>query len=107
MEGFMNRLFTGTALSVLAFSSAAIGAHAQVLSGKVTDTTGAAPLQGAIVSIVGTNRSTSTDRFGEYRIANLPAGNYTVNVSYIRTEEVSSTVTVPATGTTLDFTLVG
>ncbi|MEM7637674.1 MAG: TonB-dependent receptor [Pseudomonadota bacterium] len=103
----MNRLFTGTALSVLAFSSAAIGAHAQVLSGKVTDTTGAAPLQGAIVSIVGTNRSTSTDRFGEYRIANLPAGNYTVNVSYIGTEEVSSTVTVPATGTTLDFTLGG
>ncbi|MEM9178280.1 MAG: TonB-dependent receptor [Pseudomonadota bacterium] len=103
----MNRLFSGAALSALAFSSAAIGAHAQVLSGKVTDTTGAAPLQGAIVSIVGTNRSASTDRFGEYRIANLPAGNYTVNVSYIGTEEVSSTVTVPATGTTLDFTLGG
>ena len=103
----MNRFFTGTALSALVFSATAMGVDAQVLSGKVTDTTGTAPLQGAIVSIVGTNRSASTDRFGEYRIANLPAGNYTVNVSYIGAEEVSSTVMVPATGTTLDFALGG
>ena len=103
----MNRFFTGTALSALVFSATAMGVDAQVLSGKVTYTTGTAPLQGAIVSIVGTNRSASTDRFGEYRIANLPAGNYTVNVSYIGAEEVSSTVMVPATGTTLDFALGG
>ncbi|MEM6557154.1 MAG: carboxypeptidase regulatory-like domain-containing protein, partial [Pseudomonadota bacterium] len=103
----MNRFLTGTALGALVFSATAMGVHAQVLSGKVTDTTGTAPLQGAIVSIVGTNRSASTDRFGEYRIANLPTGNYTVNVSYIGAEEVSSTVMVPATGTTLDFALGG
>lgn len=107
MEGFMSRFITGTAVFALMASATAIGAHAQVLSGKVTDTTGTAPLQGAIVSVVGTNRSTSTDRFGEYRIANLPAGDYTVNVSYIGADEVSSTISVPASGTTLDFTLGG
>lgn len=103
----MSRLFTGTALATLMVSATAFGAHAQVLSGKVTDTTGTAPLQGAIVSVVGTNRSTSTDRFGEYRIANLPAGDYTVNVSYIGADEVSSSISVPATGASLDFTLGG
>ena len=103
----MSRLFTGTALATLMVSATAFGAHAQVLSGKVTDTTGTAPLQGAIVSVVGTNRSTSTDRFGEYRIANLPAGDYTVNVSYIGADEVSSSISVPSAGASLDFTLGG
>jgi TonB-dependent receptor len=105
MEGFMNRFLTSTAIAALLAVTA--GAHAQVLSGKVTDTTGTAPLQGAIVSIVGTNRSTSTDRFGEYRIANLPAGDYTVNVSYVGADEVTSNISVPATGASLNFTLGG
>lgn len=101
----MNRFLTSTAIAALLAVTA--GAHAQVLSGKVTDTTGTAPLQGAIVSIVGTNRSTSTDRFGEYRIANLPAGDYTVNVSYVGADEVTSNISVPATGASLNFTLGG
>lgn len=101
----MKRFLTSTA--IIALLAATAGAHAQVLSGKVTDTTGTAPLQGAIVSVVGTNRSTSTDRFGEYRIANLPSGDYTVNVSYVGADEVTSNVTVPASGASLDFTLGG
>ncbi|MEM9570651.1 MAG: TonB-dependent receptor [Pseudomonadota bacterium] len=101
----MNRFFTSSA--IIALMATTVGAHAQVLSGAVTDTTGTAPLQGAIVSIVGSNRSTSTDRFGEYRFANLPAGEYTVNVSYVGADEVSSTITIPASGATLDFTLGG
>jgi len=101
----MNRFLTSSAIVALLATTA--GAQAQVLSGKVTDTTGTAPLQGAIVSVVGTNRSTSTDRFGEYRIANLPAGDYTVNVSYVGADEVTSNITVLASGATLDFTLGG
>ena len=80
-------------------------AAAQVLSGKVTDASGTAPLQGAIVSIDGTNRSTSTDRFGEYRIVNLPAGEYTVIVSYVGAPDVVSTIVVQQAGTELDFTM--
>ncbi len=101
----MTRLFTSTALATVLFSSIAPLASSQVLSGKVTDFSGEAPLQGAIVSIDGTNRSTSTDRFGEYRIANVPTGDYSVTVSYVGTGDVSSNVTVPAAGTTLDFAI--
>lgn len=101
----MSRLFTGTALATIMLATATPMAAAQVLSGKVTDTTGSAPLQGAIVSIDGANRSTSTDRFGEYRIANLPAGDYTVVVSYVGAPDVTSSITVPASGAELDFTL--
>src|SRR6056297_1485871 len=105
MEGLMTRFLAGTALATVMIAAVAPSVAAQVLSGKVTDSTGTAPLQGAIVSIDGTNRSTSTDRFGEYRIANLPAGEYSVIVSYVGAPDVTSTITVPAAGAALDFTL--
>ncbi len=60
----MSRLFTSTALATLILTATTPHAASQVLAGKVTDTTGEAPLQGAIVSIEGLNRSASTDRFG-------------------------------------------
>lgn len=101
----MSRFFASTALATVLFSATAPFAAAQVLSGKVTDVSGEAPLQGAIVSIDGLNRSTSTNRFGEYRIANVPAGDYSVTVSYIGAGDVSSEVSIPATGTVLDFAM--
>lgn len=101
----MTRFLAGTALATVMLAAGAPIASAQVLSGKVTDTTGTAPLQGAIVSVDGTNRSASTDRFGEYRIANLPAGDYSITVSYIGAPDVTSSVSVPASGAELDFTL--
>ncbi|MEL6667232.1 MAG: TonB-dependent receptor, partial [Pseudomonadota bacterium] len=101
----MTRFLAGTALATVMLAATAPIASAQVLSGKVTDTTGTAPLQGAIVSVDGTNRSASTDRFGEYRIANLPAGDYSITVSYIGAPGVTSSVSVPASGAELDFTL--
>ncbi|MHA7859324.1 MAG: TonB-dependent receptor [Henriciella sp.] len=101
----MTRFLAGTALATVMLATATPMAAAQVLSGKVTDTTGTAPLQGAIVSVDGTNRSVSTDRFGEYRIANLAAGEYTIVVSYVGAPDVTSTIVVPATGAELDFAL--
>ena len=101
----MTRFLAGTALATVMLAAVAPIASAQVLSGKVTDTTGTAPLQGAIVSVDGTNRSASTDRFGEYRIANLPAGDYSITVSYIGTPDVTSSVSVPTSGAELDFAL--
>lgn len=101
----MTRFLSSTALATIAFTLASPLASAQVLTGKVTDVSGEAPLQGAIVTIDGLNRSTSTDRSGEYRISNVPAGNYTVTVSYIGADDVASDVTVPTEGATLNFTL--
>lgn len=101
----MSRLLASTAIATLMVSVASPMAAAQVLTGKVTDSSGEAPLQGAIVSIDGFNRSTSTDRFGEYRLPNVEPGEYSVTVSYVGAGNTSRTVTVPAAGTNLDFTV--
>lgn len=101
----MTRLLASSALATLMITAATPFAAAQVLTGKVTDVSGEAPLQGAIVTIDGLNRSTSTNRFGEYRIANLPAGDYSVTVSYIGAGDVSRDVSVPDAGTSLDFAI--
>jgi len=92
--------------SILALSLAiAPAASAQFLQGKVTDSTGQTGFQGAVVSVDGINRSVTTDRFGNYRINNLPAGNYNITVSYIGASNVNETVTVPSQGAELDIIL--
>ncbi|MEL6569138.1 MAG: TonB-dependent receptor [Pseudomonadota bacterium] len=80
-------------------------AHADFIAGKITDTTGTAPLEGAVVTVEELGRTTTTNRFGEYRLSNIPAGDYNVSVSYIGTDDTTSMVSVPSTGTTADFTL--
>ncbi|WP_018149274.1 TonB-dependent receptor [Henriciella marina] len=69
-------------------------AAADIVRGQVTDATGEAPLEGAIVRIEGLNRSTTTDRYGDYRFTNIPAGEYALSVSYIGAEPVTETVSV-------------
>lgn len=69
-------------------------AAAEIVQGTVTDASGEAPLEGAIVRIEGLDRSTTTGRYGDYRFANIPAGEYTVSVSYIGAPTVTQDVTV-------------
>lgn len=102
----MNRLFTTTAVAG-ALIAMASPATAQVIKGKVTDVSGSAGLEGAIVTITELNRSVSTNRFGEYRFANIPTGDYKVSVSYVGAKNVTSDVTVPEAGATLNFTVGG
>lgn len=78
-------------------------AAADVVQGTVTDTTGTAPLEGAIVKVEGLNRTTSTGRYGDYRLSNIPAGTYDITVSYVGADPVSQSVTVDAMDTVLDF----
>lgn len=102
MSKLARKLLAATLLST---AGAAGLAHADHIEGMVTDSTGTAPLEGAIISVTGLNREATTDRFGEYRLSNIPAGEYTVTVSYIGADPVSQTISVPAAGTTADFTL--
>lgn len=60
------------------------------ISGKVIDTGTGDPLPGANVIIVGTNLGTSSDLAGDYYIANLPVGQYSVKATMMG----FSTVTV-------------
>ncbi|WP_370173080.1 MULTISPECIES: TonB-dependent receptor [Hyphomonas] len=79
----------GAATAVLAQA-----AGADVLTGTVTDATGEAGLQGALVTIEELGRTTSADRFGTYRFANIPAGDYTLSISYVGADTVTDSVTV-------------
>ncbi len=85
---------------LLGAATAAIGAalapaaNADTVRGVVTDNSGDAPLQGAIVTIEELNRTATTDRFGNYTFNNVPAGDYTLSVSYIGASRVSQNVSV-------------
>ncbi|MEL6243984.1 MAG: TonB-dependent receptor [Pseudomonadota bacterium] len=101
----MNNQISKFALATLIGAGCTGVSNADFIAGKVTDSTGQAPLEGAIVEIDGLNRSATTDRFGEYRISNVPTGDYTVVVDYVGAASVASDVSVGARGATLDVTL--
>lgn len=101
----MSNALTRVLAVTLLGAGLAHSAVAQSVSGKVTDSTGTAGLEGAIVSVEGLNRTATTDRFGEYRLNNVPAGEYTIVVSYVGADAVAQSVVVPSTGTTADFEL--
>ena len=52
------------------------------ITGVVTDITGTAYLEGAVVTIDGSNRATTTDRRGEFDFDALPPGEYSLHVAY-------------------------
>lgn len=99
MTNTISRLLAATLLT----TAGASAAHAQFIEGAVTDQSGQAPLQGAIVSVEGLNREATTDRFGEFRLSNVPAGEYTLTVDYIGADSVSQTISVPAEGIRTNF----
>ena len=63
--------------------------------GTVQDSGGAALIGGKVV-VQPTGRAVATDNQGEFRIANLPAGQYTLTASYVGFEALTNTVTVSA-----------
>ncbi|QQL51592.1 TonB-dependent receptor [Mucilaginibacter ginkgonis] len=73
-----------------------------VLSGKITDGQNNTPLPGATVTV--NARSVAADAAGNYRTADLAAGNYTIKVSFIGFKTVIETVYL-ADSRRLDFSL--
>lgn len=76
------------------------------LQGVVTDAQSNAFINGAIVTLAGTDLQAATDRTGTYRFAAVPAGTHTVAVSYLGLSPGSASVTVTAGArATRDFAL--
>jgi len=74
------------------------------ISGKVLDETNQ-PLPGASVSVKGTDRQTSTDANGNFKLTGISSGNVSVVVKYIGYQEMEKSVN--ATGdVTVSFQLV-
>src|SRR3954468_17781122 len=83
------------ALMVLAMPSRRAEAQAGgTVRGTVLDSTSQQPVAGAQVSLVGTNRTTSTDASGVYRFTGVSAGPATVRVQRIGFAQRTATVNV-------------
>ena len=89
--GIMKKLFLSTGISsaLVALTSSAL---AGVIEGRVSDGSGDISLDGAIVRIMETGAVTSTNRAGEFRFAAVPAGDYTLRISYVGAEQVTADV---------------
>src|SRR5216110_2531420 len=102
LEAFVS--LRGTTILVRAASEPAQG---DTLTGRVTDTTGAA-LAGVRVSVVGTRFGAVTGPGGRYAIADVPPGTYRVQARLIgyAVAEVASLVLTAGQTATADFRLV-
>jgi hypothetical protein len=74
-------------------------AESGTLEGVVSDAVTAAPLAGARVALVGTQRTAMTDGEGRFRIAGLGEGRYSVTFTHPRTDSLR--YRVPATDVTV------
>ena len=73
---------------------AASAAQAGEINGRVTEATGAVGLQGAIVRVSETGQTVSTSRDGSFRLANVPAGDFTLVVDYLGADAQTRSVTL-------------
>src|SRR5882762_3210984 len=103
------RLTSGTIRLLLVLCGVATTvAQAQqgTIAGAVTDPVTATALPGARISLVGTNRSTTTNQEGRYTISGVKVGSYQVQVSLIGYGGATNTATVTEAGIeALDFGL--
>ncbi|MED5205904.1 MAG: TonB-dependent receptor plug domain-containing protein, partial [Pseudomonadota bacterium] len=74
-------------------------AQAGAVEGTVSDASDTIALRSAQVRIVELDRVVATERDGSFLLADVPAGEYTLEISYVGAETVTRTVSGPATGT--------
>jgi len=96
-------LTSASALAVLA----ATAAHGADVTGQVKTKNSSTALEGAVIKIEELNRRASTASDGTFRFNNVPAGDYTVIVSYIGAEPMMQKITVTEEGGRLEFTVGG
>lgn len=90
---------SGLVLAVAVSGIAAAGGAAQEagsITGQVTDAATQAPVDGAQVSVEGTNRGALTNREGRYLITDVPPGPYTIRIVHIGMRSASQEATVSA-----------
>lgn len=103
------RIYSSSRFIAAIMASTAITAPAIAgeVTGQVSDASETRYLQSANVRIVELNRSVSTDRDGRFVFADVPAGEYTLEISYSGAETVTQKVTVTETGRVVANASVG
>ena len=82
-------------------------AVAQTVTGEITDAKDLVVFEGAEIHITELQRSTSSDARGMFRFANVPAGQYTLVVSYVGAADTSLPITVTADGLAIGSIAIG
>ncbi len=85
----------------------ASAAYAGDVSGQVKTKNSGVALEGAVIKIEELNRRAVAGSDGTFRFQNVPAGDYTILVSYIGAEPVMQTVTVTDGNNRLEFSIPG
>ena len=95
-----------TAALLLSVSADARAQQTGLVSGQITDQSAGQPIPDALISLVGTNRSVTSDQQGRYRFTNIPAGRIELRVVVIGYEMQRLTLTVVTGGSAVaDFQL--
>lgn len=102
----MNKQYNKLLLMSFLLVWATVAAYAQnvSISGKVVDESNQ-PLVGATVRITELNRSAGTNEEGEYTFSGLPAGTYTLTVSFLSYLQNVREVTLSGASTRVNFTM--
>ena len=98
----LKKFLTATLLFFLALPVAGAMAQTGRITGVVTDSTSGDGIPGVNIVVVGTQIGTSTDVNGEYDLDNVPAGEQTLEVSFIGYETQLVPVTVQPNATTTE-----
>jgi TonB-linked SusC/RagA family outer membrane protein len=97
-------LMAGAALLVLGSAPAAAQS---VVRGTITDSSTQRPLEGAVVTLIGTNTRVATGHAGDFALPNVPIGPHALRVQMIGYAPTSRTFTaIQGEDVTLDFAMV-
>src|SRR5689334_4878054 len=96
---------TLTALALALAPRATAQGTVGTVSGTIRERGSERPLAGVQVRVVGTQRAALSDATGNYRIAGVPVGTIQLSAQQIGYAPQARSVTIAATGTTVDFTL--
>ena len=91
-----------TVLTMVLLTSQIALAQTGSISGVVTEAETGETVPGANVQLVEIERGAATDMDGNYEITNVPAGEYTISVTFVGFATYNETVTITA-GETLNY----
>jgi TonB-dependent receptor len=78
--------------------AAPVAAHANDVTGNVSEASGTRNLQGARVTIVELGRTTEADASGSFRFGDVPAGTYTLRAEFAGVPASDVKIVVPESG---------
>ena len=77
----------------------------EIVTGTVTASGTGAPLTGALVEILELGQRSTTNTLGEFRLSNVPQGQYTLRISYLGRDPIEVRISVGGDGFSQNFVM--